>query len=412
MNTFYITLRKGEIIGDGTKDNPFNGNTAEKFDSALNNIPENSIINIGPGIFKTNGYIWGSKNWRPKEGWQVKGIASKTVIQLTNNTGENKPTRWVIGGDYNVYSHNSRWENLILDCNLNGQTTYPDVCNMGIVLAGNNIYLKNIKVINWGSRSPGFECFPIYVGGCNFVNKVNFSGCIVDSCIVNKPVITNIKDGTTLITCGGAYYNSDGTYNCHENPIIKNCKSDALGYPSYSHGFSSYGINCLISGNTSTNCEVGCYDDTYKTDGLKITRNIFENVQYGVYFNFHTNSRGSVDNGIFDKNAIKLSPKKHNPADNYYGFKLLGQQTTPPPYTFNTIECQNNQISFVAVPTGNYLAYSFYFYNAKDIKIVNNISNIYKDSNPNFNKQVITGKVENLFFDNNKSKTSTEIIIS
>src|SRR4051812_9561042 len=90
-------LASGPGQGDGTRGNPFDGSTATKFDGLLNvdqpltnKIGANTLVHVGPGIFRTKG-----RNFRKLTGWQLqngqvfRGAGMyQTVIRLQLDAGD------------------------------------------------------------------------------------------------------------------------------------------------------------------------------------------------------------------------------------------------------------------------------------------------------------------------------------
>ena len=67
----------------------------------------------------------------------------------------------------------------------------------GIGVAGNDIFVRRVRVINWGTQTPLFEygaspraleCFPIFIGG----------DAIIEDCILEQPNPNNARESTCL----------------------------------------------------------------------------------------------------------------------------------------------------------------------------------------------------------------------
>ena len=55
QQNYYIALRSDGAIGSGTTEDPWNGSTRAMFDAAMQKVPENSTVYLGPCKFGSNG---------------------------------------------------------------------------------------------------------------------------------------------------------------------------------------------------------------------------------------------------------------------------------------------------------------------------------------------------------------------
>ncbi len=62
----WVAARTDGIKGSGTITDPYDGSTAAKFDTLMNSLAEFTCVNLGPGLFLTQGCADGVSG-----GWQV-----------------------------------------------------------------------------------------------------------------------------------------------------------------------------------------------------------------------------------------------------------------------------------------------------------------------------------------------------
>jgi hypothetical protein len=150
-----------ELFGSGTVDDPYDGSTHLKFDRVMREkIPQKSLIRLGPGGFETqggngNGHLF--VGFEPKPGWRIVGSGMfQTTLKLVNaiGIGEGIP---IIGASSVV--DGLEVSDLTLDCNLPGQPNssgydYARIMVQGIAVAGSDITVRRVRVINWGTQTP------------------------------------------------------------------------------------------------------------------------------------------------------------------------------------------------------------------------------------------------------------------
>lgn len=146
----WLAIRTDGAAGSGTQDNPYNVSTAERFDEIMREIvEENTVIHIGPGVFRTAGFGLGTPRWRPKSGQTIigSGISTTTLLYIADIIfGATDRDAAVIAHDHTV-SRLQDWEisDLTIDCNLQNQRfnpavmSFPQVAIKAIAVAGDNI---------------------------------------------------------------------------------------------------------------------------------------------------------------------------------------------------------------------------------------------------------------------------------
>jgi hypothetical protein len=165
----WMAIRNDQNSGDGSRCNPFRANTAVEFDSRISSFPTNCTIRLGPGVFRTGGGAeagFSHPNPFPltlKHGQKItgSGMGQTTLMfdwsqysQYTDAKGQN---HYMIFGGF--FENGYEVSDLTLDCNLGAQpfeeglTTYPKFAVGGIALNGNNIRIRRVRFINFGTRT-------------------------------------------------------------------------------------------------------------------------------------------------------------------------------------------------------------------------------------------------------------------
>ncbi len=83
----WVAVRTDGIKGSGTLNDPYDGSTQTKFDALMNGISAKTRVQLGPGIFQSQGYsdeVAGG--WQPKPGMKIVGSGiDVTTLQLAPN---------------------------------------------------------------------------------------------------------------------------------------------------------------------------------------------------------------------------------------------------------------------------------------------------------------------------------------
>jgi len=132
----FIAHRDDAKSGSGTGSDPFDGSTAQKFDTLLRVRSESSVTNlvvcIGPGTFQTEGahdYVPGvdhlnkaqASGFTVNRGWRVHGTTmDRTVLKLTDLYFDPSTGKYLVGhiiSTYDLDSHGVEVSDLTLDDN-------------------------------------------------------------------------------------------------------------------------------------------------------------------------------------------------------------------------------------------------------------------------------------------------------
>ena len=414
-NALYLAIRKDGQIGSGTYLNPYNANTQQLFDSYISGAKAGKTIYLSSGTFKTHGYKQRTTNGSyVKSGWKLIGQGiDKTIIKLVEAKAYGGPY-WCFGTDYDQFAHNTTWKDFTLDCNLDGQIDKTGICIGGIALGGNHISYNNIKVINWGTRSLGLECFVLAAGGTNVINHDNLTGAKIENCIVTNPAPNINIETSSLIFCGGAEDYTNDLSGAHINPIIRNCYCDGGSPLSSTNGVMAIGKNCLVENNYIKNVGSAFYTDTTRLASITVRNNQFINVRVGVHFNLY-DTTSTLGTGRFLNNTIELASDIKVSDEN--AFRFLGknaQVQPPPPYTFSYIMVSGNKINYY---NSNYSqsgtpVYMAALYNVGTGILMDNVSSLYESDDIRFNQQIFIGShVKSLTLKNNRSFLTNALIM-
>jgi len=256
-NEVHIAIRTDSSDGSGSKSDPFNGITAEKFDKVLREkIPIDSVIILGPGIFRTrggrgNGYVVPQNiGWTPKSGWRIRGSGMfSTVMRFISDIPWENPDpgqrHKIIYSSLPLYGFEIR--DLTIDCNLQNlpfdasSFTGTKFSVTAFDVGGDNVVIKRVRVINFGTRTPlefdgsfkypppnrTYEGFPITLQGRTFPTPTSTEACfncVVEECIAEQPYASPAREVTMLIRTGYEYLATAG--QLHQFPMgsqFRNC---------------------------------------------------------------------------------------------------------------------------------------------------------------------------------------------
>jgi hypothetical protein len=229
----WIAYRADSVKGIGTQNDPYDGSTATKLDTILNNLVANTRIHFGPGTFQINGYQDGATSGWLKSGMKIVGSGiDVTTLQMVGATTMSKHYFAIghpfsSGGQPNLMDH-FEISDLTIDCNLAGATTQT-ACG-AVRIMGNYARVRRIKVVYWGKKASGPDCFVIAMITADPASGV--LGVIdtgIEECIAITP--GNGNDGPITVFHSGpkddAGANAEG-YGT--GPFIRNCFVD-FGWP-------------------------------------------------------------------------------------------------------------------------------------------------------------------------------------
>jgi len=249
----------------GTSNNPFNGSTQYKFDTAMNWIPAHSIIHIMPGTYQTKGLYGG---YSIKTGQKLAGSGMDvTILKFPLGLRVGGSGAVMIGCNQPVTD--SEVCDLTCDCNRSNRfDTYS-----GVELAGTHNAVRRVKVINCAHFGGNTEAWGIELS--DFAPMVVKSeGNIIEQCEVSHfnyaggggiSAIT-ISDGSGIIRSNrvildGGSFGLNGSWN-HDVLIEGNFVEAAV---SGLHGDTGGSTNVIVIHNTFKDCNAVCdFGNTFR----------------------------------------------------------------------------------------------------------------------------------------------------
>lgn len=209
------------------------------FDQVLRALPPYTRVNLGPSPrdslgkpipFQTRGFApHGVGGWQPKSGQKIVGAGTDvTVLQLVG-AGVLKVGEELVEQHYHAIGmpivptaqtaitplEHFEISNLTVDCNLDGQplrgqNTYTPVACGALRILGNHCRVRDVKAINWGTKSLKQGCFVIsIIGASGAPTDANSQPVItekvgngIEECIVIQPS-QNCARETTVLHLGG-----------------------------------------------------------------------------------------------------------------------------------------------------------------------------------------------------------------
>lgn len=243
----------------GTRLNPLDGSTAEKFDALMRAFPPHTTVNLLSGVFLTTGsasYNEG-QGWWVKTGWKVRGRGpDKTIVRQVNyplfawgsRHGTFEMTMYDTGG--------VEIADLTVDENWPAFESPSNTCTFAVALRGDNCTIRNVRALRGhGDVDSLLESFsitiaPRYNGGWEINTNGLIEGCVVDgytgnygvaialmptvkgrvrNCSVSNFVGTApfgmsssvVYENNLSVGCFGGYYTDTGTVT---NVIVRNCR--------------------------------------------------------------------------------------------------------------------------------------------------------------------------------------------
>jgi hypothetical protein len=198
------------------------------FDEAMADVPEGALVRLGPGVFETRGNSDGDvRGWAPKKGQKIKGAGmAVTTLRLVQARFTGQLYR-AIGAGYNAMVTHFEASDFTVDCNLSGQPVTPRApwaalaCG-AIAVPGSHTRIRRIRAINFGTQTPGAECFVLSSAGAHPDQPEQGVDCLIEDCIVEEPSRNNARETTCIIMSAGARL-ADGVTAYHRACVIRNC---------------------------------------------------------------------------------------------------------------------------------------------------------------------------------------------
>lgn len=208
-------------IGSGTAEDPYGGTAGNPLwlDALLADavrVPVNTTIRFGPGIFDTKGNTGsGGNGWAPRDGWRMLGSGiGVTTLRLVSVPATE--SRVAIGMDMGLTSGLQGFEasDFSIDANLTLNNA-SGCAAAGIAVHGRHVYLRRIRVFDFGGRNDAVAQKAIIAAA------QNSDDCVVESCVVEKPGAANIAPVTF-------YYFGGNPTSPHRFCVVRNCSGRAI----------------------------------------------------------------------------------------------------------------------------------------------------------------------------------------
>lgn len=360
----YIAIRADGKVGTGSKLDPFDASSPEKFDAIMRSVPANTTIRLGRGTFLTNGfqdYSLARKGFNLKKGWRIVGAGRETTIvklmSLTDRPPDSKPySGAVFDGGYATDTSNSLVANLTIDCNASGLS--EDAVNgtdykiNGVNLQGNNCTIRNVHLIHaYGKRSAGHECFSLSISGYYDGSAWQPSyNAVIEDCLVDQS--THDYGGAIVL------YNHPSSFitGVMRNNLVKNWNGTAA--------FGSIGRNVVIERNTAIDCTNFYYGDSGGQTDLVVRGNILRRINQHAFFFVPAFPDASAHHVLIENNRIVFkSTNKGYPALLAVNGKVAGRASD--------FVLRNNRVT--VDPTSDVPGfYSYYLDHVNDVSVYGN----------------------------------------
>lgn len=289
----WIAYRNDGVKGSGTQNDPYDGSTAARFDQIMRDYgAANTTVHVGPGTFQTEGFYEGigsSNGWQAKTGMKVIGSGvDVTTLKRANSSLANKHLFAIghelsSGGQPNLADY-FEVSDLTVDCNLAGQSS-TTVAAGAVRVLGNHARVRRIKVINWGRKASGPDCFVIAALTADPASGVTgVVDCGIEECIAIQPG-TGTSGPVTVLHAGPKDDAGTNAEGYGTGPFIRNCFVDcgALANP-LSHdvrGLSMAWCKAgVVEGNQVHNTKYGgpCISQSSSRD-LVVRNNFYPNLR-------------------------------------------------------------------------------------------------------------------------------------
>jgi hypothetical protein len=297
----YLAPRTDGQSGSGTSADPYDASSPGKFDALLQRFPTNTVFHYASGVYSTTGYHFRAGNAGTNCVHLGAGI-DQTIIRLVADSGGDNEAL-IFGVDYDRTCSGFQVTDMTLDCNA---ANYPTFTQGGpppaaINVQGNNILIKSVKVIGFGTGQVWSECFPIFSNPGQAFAGQSFSNIHVENCIFTNPATGN-RDGVSVVSLGSGSPDVQVTDTAIINCQFVNLRSDFV----YVHAMAAD----LCQGNDVEGDAYGwitgfyAEPDRVQTDRITITNNTFKDCFEAVAINFH--STGGYGDLTFSNNTVIL----------------------------------------------------------------------------------------------------------
>ncbi|MDQ6624484.1 MAG: right-handed parallel beta-helix repeat-containing protein, partial [Verrucomicrobiota bacterium] len=283
----WINSRTDGSAGHGTRADPFDGSTQEKFDTAMAAIPKGAHIHLAAGSYVTRGV-------HLKEGWWLHGAGIEaSTIRLADDllaTDGGQSASVLYNYDFEGFFCRIKITDLTLDCNRDHQPSFRGGLHgalNALTTAARHATIRRVRALGtWANPGEGFPFSVLSSGSSDGSNHVE-----IDHCESLGPL--------GYQTAISAFDQTGGRISGH----IRHCL--VVDGPS-SSGFGAGGWkNFDVSDNTTRNMGAGLVIDTHDYENVLIARNRFlATKHYGILMN----GGGKYRNIVVRRNRIEMDP--------------------------------------------------------------------------------------------------------
>ena len=405
----WIAYRSDGIKGSGTLNDPYDGSTAARLDGILSTLPSGKPVHVhlGPSPRDANGNaipfltggFWISSSgvvgsaWQPKPNMVLSG-AGREVTVLRLAPGTTSGTHYfAIGASTTTPVDFFELSSLTVDCNLPTNTA---VACGAVRVMGNHVRIRNVKCVNWGSRTtaqPGFVIALIIADPESSSPLLVADNAGVEDCIAVSPSASNTVTGVVvnILHAGGREVATSVLTQFGRAPFIRNCFVDcdspttpAAEFRALSMGACKGGI---VEGNQVHNTKIGGpYQEVLNTDEIIVRNNTYRNVIKGPYWNLGVTSSIGVQRLVVEGNHIQLIAATATPTPIGIQVEDRNVVPAPPPYVHGQVVIRNNKIRYVDGASGSFNGYGIDVAGVGALIVSDNIADL-APANPITNKR-------------------------
>jgi hypothetical protein len=288
----WIAVRTDSVAGSGTSGDPYDGSTPEKFDALFCEIPDNAIIHLGAGTFRTHAFASnsGCSYENLKTGWTLQGAGMyDTTIQACGSVAGIHYNVHVLQSPYNKSTDGVVLRDFTVDCNWAELEQTADMGPRGekqiavdaVLLYGSNNLIERCRHINtFGASTTNNEEFGFMIAApCS--NDV--TGNIIRSCRAESPAGGY---GSAFNMCGWTGSPSRFVTNSQITDCVAVGNNNGLswGQPGFTTGAAGFANakDCEVSHNLFMDCVGVFYCDTGSLGNIQIKNNTLVRGWFGV----------------------------------------------------------------------------------------------------------------------------------
>lgn len=283
----WIGIRQDGLPGSGTRHDPYDGSTPERFDAILGKYWKSGVeglkVNILPGTYRTlgnSGYIPGLRDpgdgWRCRSGWTIRGAGMDKTILVLHRIHKH-PSEDIYGGVVIATTDSSvervLVEDLTVNCN-HDQIGNAKSTEAGVSLGGSRHTIRRVRVENVAGL--GHEGFPIGIGCWGRDSSRN----LIENCHIR-----GWKGGA-----GGSITIANNNNNGRE-PISYTSGTIQNNLVEGTHiAYGGWAMrNVIFRNNKAKDCAYGVNIDSWNNENVLFENNSFIDCSnYGfVFYNCH-----------------------------------------------------------------------------------------------------------------------------